>query len=131
MAERLREAYKSLFQANEYSWKLEKPGLTAKLKSLTSAADDDPVLASIVGTFTALSKMADWGKAVPKKVDLAPTEAEKEKEPIVSDMRNRENETADTKLRLSYTINLNLPATTETEVFNAIFKSLRDNLLRD
>jgi len=25
---------------------------------------------------------------------------------------------------------LNLPATTEIEVFNAIFKSLRDNMLR-
>ena len=35
------------------------------------------------------------------------------------------------KLGLSYTINLNLPATTEIEVFNAIFKSLRENLLRD
>jgi hypothetical protein len=33
-------------------------------------------------------------------------------------------------LRLGYTINLNLPATTEIEVFNAIFKSLRENLLR-
>jgi hypothetical protein len=32
---------------------------------------------------------------------------------------------------LSYTINLNLPATTEIEVFNAIFRSLRENLLRE
>jgi hypothetical protein len=35
------------------------------------------------------------------------------------------------KLGLSYTINLNLPATTEIEVFNAIFKSLREHLLGD
>jgi Family of unknown function (DUF5343) len=30
MAERLREAYKHLFQANEYAWKLSKGDLTAK-----------------------------------------------------------------------------------------------------
>jgi hypothetical protein len=29
----------------------------------------------------------------------------------------------------SYTINLNLPETTDVEVFNAIFKALRENLL--
>ena len=32
-------------------------------------------------------------------------------------------------LRLGYTINLNLPATSDVAVFNAIFKSLKENLL--
>lgn len=32
-------------------------------------------------------------------------------------------------LRLRYTINLNLPATTDVAVFNAIFKSLKEHLL--
>jgi len=32
-------------------------------------------------------------------------------------------------MNLSYTINLNLPATTEIAVFNAIFKSFKENLL--
>lgn len=31
--------------------------------------------------------------------------------------------------RVGYTINLNLPETTNVEVFNAIFRSLRENLL--
>jgi hypothetical protein len=35
-----------------------------------------------------------------------------------------------TGVGLSYTINLHLPATSEIAVFNAIFKSLRENLLR-
>ena len=33
------------------------------------------------------------------------------------------------QLGISYTINLNLPATTEVEVFNAIFKSLKEHIL--
>jgi hypothetical protein len=34
-------------------------------------------------------------------------------------------------LSLSYTINLNLPATSDAAVFNAIFKSLKEHLLRE
>jgi len=34
-----------------------------------------------------------------------------------------------TGLNLGYTINLHLPATSDIAVFNAIFKSLRENLL--
>jgi hypothetical protein len=33
-------------------------------------------------------------------------------------------------LNLAYTINLNLPATSDIAVFNAIFKSLKENLLK-
>lgn len=129
MAERLREAYKSLFQANEYAWKLNKADLIAKVKSLTGAAEDDQYLPSVAGTFLALSKLAKWEGGAPKK-----------KEPLTDDTdkggsgdggRKREGEFADGRLRLAYTINLNLPATTEVEVFNAIFKSLRENLLRE
>jgi hypothetical protein len=34
-------------------------------------------------------------------------------------------------LNLAYIINLNLPATSDIAVFNAIFKSLKENLLKD
>ena len=37
---------------------------------------------------------------------------------------------SDVDLRLSYTINLVLPKTDDPAVFNAIFRSLRENLLR-
>jgi hypothetical protein len=128
MAERMKDAYKSLFQANEYAWKLNKEELTSKLRSITGAAEDDQYIPSVAGTFLALAQLAKWEGVVPKK-----------KEPLANDVdegggssgsRNRE-EFADGRLRLSYTINLNLPATTEIEVFNAIFRSLRENLLRE
>jgi hypothetical protein len=129
MAERLKEAYKPLFQANEYAWKLSKADLTAKLKSLTGAADDDQYIPSVAGTFLALSKLADWEGGTPKKKESTNDDASKG---VTSNGgRKREEEFTDGRLRLSYTINLNLPATTEIEVFNAIFKSLRENLLRE
>lgn len=125
MADRLREAYKALFTANEYAWKLAKPDLVSKLRSLTGAAEDDANIPYVAGTFLELSKLAKWEGASPKP----------KKEGIESAEgggagRERGREELEGGLRLSYTINLNLPATTEIEVFNAIFKSLRENLLR-
>ncbi len=129
MAERVREAYRPLFQANEYAWKLEKPALLSKLKSLTGAGDDDQNLPYVASTFLELAKLATWTGAAPKP-------------PKQNDDGSQGGNTTGGKkeegegggleggLRLSYTINLNLPATTEIEVFNAIFKSLRENLLR-
>jgi hypothetical protein len=128
MAERLKDAYKSLFQANEYAWKLNKEQLTGKLKSLTGAAEDDQYIPAVVGTFLALSKLATWEGAATKRSE---PDGETHKSADANGGRKREEEFVDGRLRLSYTINLNLPATTEIEVFNAIFKSLRENLLRE
>lgn len=133
MAERLKEGYKTLFQANEYAWKLTKDQLTDKLKSLTGAAANDEYIPSVVGTFLALNKLAKWEGGGSTKKKEAEREADKNEsgDGNSGGGRKREEEFAEGKLRLSYTINLNLPATTEIEVFNAIFKSLRENLLRE
>lgn len=133
MAERLRDSYKSLFQANEYAWKLNKDELAGKLRSLTGAAADDPNVAAVTGTFMALSKLANWTGAVPKKKEIPSGDDSRvgEVEKPGGGSKSRGDDAFDGKLRLSYTINLNLPATTEIEVFNAIFKSLRENMLRE
>jgi hypothetical protein len=127
MAQRLREAYKPLFDANEYAYRLDKRELQSKLKSLTGAAEDDPNIPNVAGTFLELSKLASWdgpGERAKKAALPAthPTETSDETEQVRF-FKGR--------FGLSYTINLNLPATTEIEVFNAIFRSLRENLLRE
>jgi hypothetical protein len=129
MARQLKEAYSSLFAANEYAWKLDKKDLISKLKNFTGSGADDPVLGAVASTFIELSKLANWTAGDPaskkneKKIDEGP----------VDDITAKSGGTQnfDGRFGLSYTINLNLPATTEVEVFNAIFKSLRDNLLRE
>jgi hypothetical protein len=121
MAERLRETYKPLFEANENIWKLNRKDLQDKLRSLLGAGEDDQNIQPLAGTFLELSKLAEWSEATPKpKLQKVP-ELEK---PSAGEFELKG------PLGLSYTINLNLPATTEIEVFNAIFKSLRENLLR-
>lgn len=127
MAQRLREAYRPLFDANEYAYKLEKRELQSKLKSLTGAAEDDPNIPNVAGTFLELSKLAAWNEAGqrPRRDALQPAE-------LTGTAEQAEQERFfKGRFGLSYTINLNLPATTEIEVFNAIFRSLRENLLRE
>jgi len=60
-------------------------------------------------------------KALPEEVEDDDTQ----------EQQNQKGDRGESKsaLNLSYTINLNLPATTNPEVFNAIFKSLREHLL--
>lgn len=123
IAARMREAYKVLFNASEYIYKLDKPALVAKLRTVLGAGEDDANIQYVAGTFTELSKMAAWdGTPAPKPNPPA--------DPHKNGGAGGASKELD-KIRLSYTINLNLPATTEIEVFNAIFKSLRENLLRE
>jgi hypothetical protein len=125
MAEQIRDGYKELFAANEYAYKLTKADLLSKLKTITGASEDDKVLPAVAGTFIELSKLADFGSE-PKRPS---------KQTSVTDHESTASKTPPSppvvasKLGLSYTINLNLPATTEIEVFNAIFKSLKEHIL--
>src|SRR5208282_1556413 len=127
MAERLREAYKPLFGAHEYVYKLDKKDLQGKLKSLLGAAEDDQNIPFVAATFLELSKLAKWDGAQPKPKK----EMSKQVKVGSNETGRNQGELLRGSLGLSYTINLNLPATTEIEVFNAIFKSLRENLLRE
>jgi len=128
MAKRLKEAYKPLFSAHEYANKLPKDQLISKLKNVTGAGDEDPYINAVASTFIELSKLASWDGAAPPKKQT--TESTDGTGAAAQEYRERERqETTNGGLRLGYSINLNLPATTEIEVFNAIFKSLRENLL--
>jgi len=130
MAGRLREAYSMLFKANEYAWKLAKPELMSKLRSLTGAAEDDANIPYIAGTFLELAKLAKWEGGPPRPKPAGTDSQGAAGAGVGNERENGGREELEGGLRLGYTINLNLPATTEIEVFNVIFKSLRENLLR-
>lgn len=129
MARQLHEAYAPLFEAHEYAYRLNKKELQSKLRTITGAAEDDANIGYIAATFLELSKLASWDGAasVSKREDAKPPA----NGPPLGEREDtsRHEGAFKGRLGLSYTINLNLPATTEIEVFNAIFKSLRNNLL--
>lgn len=127
MGQRVKAAYSSLYEAAEYAHGLNQQELADKLKTLTGAADDDKNLPAVVGTFSELCKLSVFD-VTPEEVD----EAHEEQEDTGDQgggAGGRAGIPQGTKLGISYTINLNLPATTEIEVFNSIFKSLKEHIL--
>lgn len=121
MAQALRTGYKELFERNEYAQDMTKEKLKNLIVEMTGAKPTDTSVASIVGTFENLKRYAKWdvsSTAALAKEDvkvLTPGE-------ISQDAREA---AANAGLNLSYTINLNLPETSDVEVFNAIFRSLK------
>lgn len=132
MAAGLRNGYPDVFKRNEYAYKLDKSKLTDIIVEMTGLEKNNGVVRNIVGTFTALNSYADFdqsltagvpGEALPAKVL---EEADREQPSSSSRGYNAER----VGMNLSYTINLNLPETTNIEVFNSIFRALKENMLK-
>ena len=124
MMEGMRNAYKDLFDRSDYAHDLDKDKLRNLVTEVTGAEKGDPSITSIVNTFTNLNAYAK-------------TEGGKQSGGgKVTVMQNNDNPPppppaqTPSGLNLSYTINLNLPETSDVEVFNAIFRSLKENLLK-
>ncbi|MFN0244758.1 MAG: DUF5343 domain-containing protein [Planctomycetota bacterium] len=124
LAAAVRFGYKSLTQANEYFFDLNDKDLLALIVQVTGVEADNQVAKLTLSTLKQLKAGAKFTK------DEAPNGVAKEQNaestttaPAVSTQRSG------LPIGLSYTINLNLPATSDQAVFNAIFKSLREHLL--
>lgn len=130
MAEAIKLGFKDLYSRNEYAHKLPKDKLTEMVKEITGAASDSSMVKMIVGTFETLKKYAEFDSVqqplIVQAVEDDDNPARTSKEEATKDR----NENSGLGLNLSYTINLNLPASTDVAVFNAIFKSLKDNILQ-
>lgn len=131
MAAGIKIAYAPLFKANEYADKLTKEKLKNQIIQITGMSATNKSVGAIVGTFEGLKKFADFESA-PQDSSLQADEIELEAVPEFIAPVKQQSEVGSPQGRgmsLSYTINLNLPASKDPEVFNAIFRSLRENLL--
>lgn len=128
MAAAIRKGYVQLYERNEYAHDLDKKKLEGLVVEITGLEAGHATTRAIVGTFETLKSLADFNKPEPHKSE----EAEKKAINGVSKPPETDQSTSDSeeiKLNLAYTINLVLPKTDDVAVFNAIFKSLRQNLL--
>ena len=121
MAQQIRSAYNKLYNAHTYAHKLKKEEVTSKLHSLLGTSKEDKTIVKVASTFMELCKLADFEGELKNIID---TEQKNDGVPLPPSSE------IPTKLGISYTINLNLPATTDVEVFNSIFKALKENLLK-
>jgi hypothetical protein len=128
-ARALRHGYASLYEINEYAHDLNDDGLRGVILQATGLDHDNRVVAAILGSFKTLKQSAKFDEEEPE------TEPEKEREKLDSTnaiipVGYGGSQNKGVGMNLSYTINLNLPATTDIKVFDAIFKSLREHLLK-
>jgi len=122
IAQAIRNGYRELFDRNESANALDREKIKGLVVEVTGLEASSRVVQLILQTFETLKSFADFSETIS-----GPTEEE-----MPSDIQNEDNgeETRDFDLSLSYTINLVLPKTDDPAVFNAIFRSLRENLLR-
>lgn len=128
-AESLRFGYGPLYTRNEYMHQLSDEKLKGLIIEETGQGNESTVPGLILASIKAIKKFADFSEKAKQldKLDLVPVT------PRIPGAKTEDAATNDGRsvgMNLSYTINLNLPATSDISVFNAIFKSLRENLLR-
>jgi hypothetical protein len=129
VAAAIKHGYRSLYEMNEYSHELADPEFKGLIVQVTGLAEDSPVVSLIQRTFKNLKEYADFNvtdSASSSQLDQAVQKATGDKGNIT-----RTGSASPPGMNLSYTINLNLPATADIAVFNAIFRSLKENLLGD
>ncbi|CAJ0694467.1 hypothetical protein R82526_04160 [Ralstonia mannitolilytica] len=128
VADAIKLGYKDLLQANEYFYRLSDKDLLALIVQVTGVEPDNRAAALTLSAIKILKSFADFDAGVT-------TTEIKEPPPVHTPVPTSINLPAHPSgngqvgLNLSYTINLNLPATADQAVFNAIFRSLKEHLL--
>lgn len=97
---------------------------------VTGLEKNNTVVKLIAATLKNLKGFANFEKAGSEQI-LANGGALSQHEESKNSPKGIPSEKSAHGFNLSYTINLNLPATSDQAVFNAIFRSLKEHLLRD
>lgn len=126
LGEAVKQAYGDLFLIRSNPTDADRPLIEGKFKSAHNVSD--VVARRMANTFLALLSLADvtmTSDAAPTPAQLQPLPAiAPERPPAVAETRQPLGRTS-----LHYNIQVHLPATKDIEVYNAIFKSLREHIL--
>ena len=126
LGQALREAYQDIFLIKEHPSTSDRSAIEGKFKSYHNVSDN---LASLMAkTFFALLPLADISpksKHSPSTGEVAVTQERKTADVAIPST----TEPATLIPGLHYNIQIHLPATKDVEVYNAIFKSLKEHLV--
>lgn len=132
-ADALKIGYKPLYVRNEYMHELGDKELRGLVIEETGESNDSNVVGLVVSCIKAIKKFASWSEEQETEGDDTREAASVATQP---ELRRQDHPSPppgpqQLRMNLGYTINLNLPATSDVAVFNAIFKSLKEHLLKD
>lgn len=124
-ADALRIGYKPIYRINEYAHDANDAKLKELIVQATGAEKGAKRVGATAASFKALKAFADFS-ATGAEDGLSGSDAELEESngsgPPSGDLVGG--------LQLGYTINLHLPPTSDIAVFDAIFRSLKEHLIR-
>lgn len=126
LARQIRLAYRGLFGVDENAQNLSLDAIKGKLATLTGK--DEAVVKKMAQTFQALCKEADFSATAEKEPPARPA-AEVAADVVVESPALDEIAPRPPGLAFSHMIYINLPATRDIAVYDAIFKSIREHLL--
>ncbi|HEX8572846.1 MAG TPA: DUF5343 domain-containing protein [Allosphingosinicella sp.] len=115
----LRNGFAELFKRNAHVHRADDAKIKDYLVQITGRKKDDQVVAAILGTFNAVRSF----------VGEAEVSEERKTETQDRQIIDLASDSLRPNLGLSYHINIVLPETKDVAVFNAIFQSLKQNLL--
>jgi len=128
LGEALKEAYSDLFILRATPTENDRALFEGKFKSAHNTTDRMAKL--MASTFFSLLPLADLNVGTTSTTNAKkdpPPQTESEKSDAQSDPRKEPNRRGGTSLH--YNIQIHLPATKDIEVYNAIFRSLKEHLL--
>jgi hypothetical protein len=121
--------YAPLKALNEHFYSLSDAELKALIIEVTGAASDSSAVNQILGTLKKLISYADFKTVAQQANESSPQPQPQPQSARLSVPEQIREPSPALGLNLAYTINLNLPATSDQAVFNAIFRSLKEHLL--
>lgn len=127
LGEALREAYGDLFTIKSNPTKADSALIEGKFKS--SHNTSERVAQLMTSTFFSLLALADIHTPTSKAAPAPSVTKEPAELPAAPPPPPQSSVQAAHRPTLHYNIQIHLPATKDVEVFNAIFKSLREHLL--
>ncbi|MGH7314713.1 MAG: DUF5343 domain-containing protein [Candidatus Rokuibacteriota bacterium] len=124
-AEALRIGYKPIYRINEFAHDATDAKLQDLIVQATGAEKRSPVIARTAASFKALKAFADFSAGAAEDGAAGAGAGADD-----GDNGGRDGAELAGALQLGYTINLHLPATSDVAVFDAIFRSLKEHLIR-
>lgn len=120
----LKNGFAELFKRNAHVDKAEDEKIKDYLIQITGRKRDDAVIFAILGTFNAIRSFVKGDVSLPPEESSASGEVSASEPAGLNGLDGGRG-----ALGLSYHINIVLPETKDVTVFNAIFQSLKANLL--
>jgi hypothetical protein len=136
LADGVRDAYADLFRVNKNANSLPREQLTGKIKSLSEGKLSTAVVSNSVRTFLELVKLGDFSATSPAPTPAIPSETPEESPSLEVSVAAQPSAAgpaqapAGAGASLVYRIEIVLPAVRDQAVYDAIFRSAREHLLK-